>query len=93
MKIPIYKSYGVLAHEYQPVYSWACPQSEIYDEIVVEVPNVDGENCYGQPLVNFGDGVVYPLPMVLDNWGDEPALIWYDGAVQHHKILKAYTKL
>ena len=42
---------------------------------------------------SYGDGVVYPLPMVLDNWGDEPALIWYDGTVQHHKILKAYTKL
>ena len=62
MKIPIYKSYGVLAHEYQPVYTWACPQSEIYDEIIVEVPNVDGENCYGQPLVNFGDGVVSSAP-------------------------------
>ena len=92
MKIPIYKSHGVLAHEYQPVYTWACPQSDVYDEIIVEVPNVDGENCYGQPLVNFGDGVVYPLPMVLDNWGDEPALIWYDGTTQHRQILKAYTK-
>ena len=90
MKIPIYKSYGVLAHEYQPVYTWACPQSDVYDEIIVEVPNVDGENCDGDPLVNLGDGLVYPLRMVLGSWGDEPALIWYDGAVQRHKILKAY---
>lgn len=93
MKIPIYKSYGVLAHEYQPVYTWACPKSDVYDEIIVEVPNVDGENCDGDPLVNLGDGLVYPLRMVLGNWGDEPALVWYDGVVQRHKILKAYTKL
>lgn len=93
MKIKIYKSYGVLAHEYRPTYTWACPKGDICDEIVVDIPNVDGENCYGQPLVNLGNGLVYPLPEVLGNWGDEPALIWYDGCKDRHEILKVYTRL
>lgn len=93
MIIKIYKSYGVLAHEYHPVYTWRCPQSDIYDEISVDIPNIDGENCDGDPLVNLGDGLIYPLQMVLGNWGDEPALVWYDGTSQRRKILKVYTRL
>ena len=39
MKLSLYKSYGVLAHEGHPVYSVHAPASDIFDRITVEVPD------------------------------------------------------
>lgn len=87
MKITIYKSYGVLSHEKQPVYSYGSPASEIYDEITVELPGYIGVNDYGEPMVDI-DGKRYLLSEVLRNYGDKPALLWYDGRRRHHIFLK-----
>lgn len=85
MNVKIYKSYGCLAHEKQPVYSWACPASEIYDVIDVDL-DIVGETEAGEPMVHLGR-FDYTLSEVLGNWGDAPALIWFDGSSNRHKLL------
>ncbi len=85
MTVKIYKSYGVLAHEKQPFYSWMAPASEIYDLATVEIPETiyRGENISGNHLIMLG-GCLYTLQEVLTNAGDAPALRWYDG----HRFLE-----
>lgn len=77
MKIKLYESWGVLAHEKQPVYTVNCPVSDAYNLVEVELPHVTGANDYGEPLLTL-DGSQYLLHEVLTNWGDKPALVWYD---------------
>lgn len=78
MEVKIYKSYGVLAHERQPYYSWGAPASEIYDVIAVDIPGYIGVNDLGEPLVDIG-GETYLLHELLSNRGDDPVLRWYNG--------------
>lgn len=89
----IYKSYGVLAHEKQPVYSFDCPASEIYDEISVLVPYgwSISENTVGQTLVDSPDGITHLGNDILTNWGDAPAFRWYDGHTDRHIILEVIS--
>lgn len=87
MKVEIYKSYGVLAHEKQPFYSQHAPASDIYDVITVDVPNAIGVNEMDDVLIEL-DGATYTLQEVLSNYGDAPALVWYDGEHNRHKLLK-----
>lgn len=35
MRIELYKSYGVLAHEKYPVYTWTAPVSKTHDTVEV----------------------------------------------------------
>ena len=85
----IYKSWGVLAHEKQPVYTFDVPASDIYDKISIEIP--DGwsisENTVGQTLVDSPDGITYLGYEILTNWGDSPAFRWHDGHTDRHIIL------
>ena len=83
----IYKSYGVLAHEYRPFYSVSAPASDIYDKINVDFPFPLRETAYCGLIVTI-DGTDYLLRDVLTNWGYEPALVWSDGKRKRHKILK-----
>ena len=88
MKIKLYKNYGVLAHEKEPVYTYLNPASGVYDRVTVDVPNIVGVNDYGEYLVSLG-GMVYPLSDVLSTVDDEPALRWYDG--RSYQILTLLT--
>lgn len=76
--IKIYKSYGVLAHEKQPVYTVSNPASDIYDVITVGIPVKTWENQYGEIGVTL-DGEDYLLSDVITNRGDAPVMRWYDG--------------
>lgn len=87
MIVTIFKSYGVLAHEKQPVYTFGARASEIYDKIRVEVPAC-GVNQFGEPLIEI-DGLTYSLSELLTNRGEKPAiLIPGDSKYSHYKILK-----
>lgn len=88
MIVTIYKSYGVLGHEKQPVYTWGAGASEIYDAIRVELPQVVGVNQFDEPLIEI-DGLTYALSEILTNRGDKPAIILPgDGPFTHYKVLR-----
>lgn len=79
-----YKSYEVLAHEKEPVYS-VKPASDIYDAIDLEIPDnlAICESETGEILITVKDGTVYPINDILTNKGEEPVLSWYDGTHTH----------
>lgn len=87
MTIQIYKSFGVLGHEYQPFYSESAPASDVFERISVEIPFPTWRNVMDEVGVTI-DGVDYLLSQVLTNHGDRPALAWFDGRSRLHKILK-----
>lgn len=86
MKIELYKNYGVLSHEKEPVYTYSTPASEVYDRVTVDIPQVIGVNTYDEPLVSLGS-MIYPLKDVLATVDGEPALRLYDGQYYHNVIL------
>ena len=81
----VYASYGVLAHEKEPVYCSGI-LSEVYDEVEVEIPDelIADENNLDELILTL-DGREYLLHEVLSNRGDKPVLSWY--ANGHHKHL------
>lgn len=84
MKTTIYANYGLLGAEKRAVYS-TIPGGEIYDELVVDIPDelYVGHNCFGEVLINAG-GIMYQLHEVLR--GDEkPYIHYFDGA---HMVLR-----
>ncbi len=91
MIVKLYKSYGVLAHEKQPFYSYTVPASDIYDVIKVEIPETFAprETTYfrGDICVTIGK-YSYLLNEVLTNVGDAPALGWWDGEKDVYRILR-----
>lgn len=87
-RITVYDCHGVLAHEYQSIYSLNKPSWEdcpAYTEMVIElpVPLWYGQGVY--PGVTL-DGTDYLLSEVLRGVKNEPYLCWYDGA--RHRRLK-----
>ena len=78
MVIKLYKNYGMLAHEKEPVYTYFVPVAAAYDLVTVDIPQVSGMNEYDEPLLTL-DGRDYPLYDVLNTVDDAPALQWYDG--------------
>lgn len=80
MKLNVFKSYGVLAHEKNPVYTGGRPASDIYDVVAVDIPESFPvwQNEAGSYIVTI-DGEAYDLNEVLSNRGDRPVLSWYDG--------------
>lgn len=92
MIVKLYKSYGVLAHEKEPVYTYSNPASEIYDVISVEIPETfkPREAVYiasDTILVHVGDWDLL-LDEALTNVGDAPALGWWDGEKDVYRILR-----
>lgn len=89
MKLSLYKSYGVLAHEGHPVYSVHAPASDIFDRITVEVSDelIAGETEAGELLLTLS-GVDYPLDDTLTNAGDAPAICWSDGEKEFFRRLR-----
>lgn len=86
----IYKNWGVLAHEKQPVYTCDNPITEAYDVVNVRLPDnwTAGANRYGETLIAVPNGKTYLGDEILTNWGDAPALRWYDGHTDRHIILE-----
>lgn len=80
MKVKIYCSYGVLAHEKHPVYSVHAPASDISEKIEINIPDeiIRGTNEYGEPILML-DGMKYLLSEALTNAGDKPVIRWYNG--------------
>lgn len=84
MKTTIYANYGLLGAEKTVVYS-TIPGGEIYDELVVDIPDklYVGHNCFGEVLINAG-GLMYVLREVLCGDG-KPYIRYFDGA---HMVLR-----
>lgn len=82
MEIKLYKNYGLLAHEKEPVYTYFIHVSAAHDLVTVDIPQISGVNEYDEPLVSL-DGRDYPLYDVLATVDDAPALRWYDGQTYH----------
>lgn len=82
MVIKLYKNFGVLAHEKEPVYTYFTPAAAAHDRVTVDIPQVSGMNEYDEPLVSL-DGRDYLLHDVLATVDDAPALRWYDGQTYH----------
>lgn len=87
MQTKLYKSYGVLGHEKEPVYTWGAPASEIYDIISAEIPEITGTNEMGEPLVDLC-GATYRINDVLSTRYDAPALRHYDGRNTHYRAVR-----
>ena len=85
----VYKSYGVLAHEKQPVYTVDLPASEIYDVVNVDLPEGWGtaEGAMGDQLICSPEGDTYLASEILTNWGDRPALVWYDNRQEKRHVM------
>ena len=82
MEIKLYKNYGLLAHEKEPVYTYFIPVAAAHDLVTVDIPQISGMNEYDEPIVSL-DGMDYPLYDVLSTVDDAPALRWYDGQTYH----------
>ena len=82
MVIKLYKNYGLLAHEKEPVYTYFVPAATAHDRVTVDIPQISGMNEYDEPLVSL-DGRDYPLYDVLYTVDDALALRWYDGQTYH----------
>lgn len=82
----IFASYGVLAHEYQPVYTVGHSANEHYEQLTIRLPHVVGVDDQDEPLVRL-DGETYRLRDVLTNRGDAPALSCYDGVRTRWELL------
>lgn len=92
MIISIYKSYGVLAHEKEPVYTYGNPASEIYDVASVEIPEAfkprEAVHIASDTILVHVGGYDYLINEVLTNAGDAPALRWSDGDKTHWRRLR-----
>lgn len=86
MKVKLYKNYGVLAHEKEPLYTYSAPASDVYDRVTADIPQIIEVNTFNEPLVSLG-GMIYPLQDVLATVDGEPALRLYDGQFYHNLIL------
>lgn len=82
MEIKLYKNYGLLAHEKEPVYTYFIPVVAAHDLVTVDIPQISGVNEYDEPLVSL-DGRDYPLYDVLATVDDAIVLRWYDGKTYH----------
>ena len=94
MKTTIYANYGVLAHEYQTVYTATAPHghAKVSEPVIVEIPDdfKPYHNDTGEVVVNV-PGI--PWPYTLDEVlaavnGEQPGLRWYDGHKEHRVALE-----
>ena len=93
MKVTIYANYGVLAHEYQTIYTVYNPHcyAVTYDMLTVVIPDEF------RPRLNDMDDVVIDIPgmtcsyMLSDVLGSVdgfPAICWYDGNKNQSVMLR-----
>ena len=77
--LKIYANFGVLAHEKQTVYTYASKQSEVYEEIYIEV--LEGFKVYDQEagtgiVLSADEGYDYSVDELLKNVGGAPAFVY-----------------
>lgn len=75
--LKIYANSGVLAHEKQTVYTYANKESDVCEEIYIEVP--EGFKVYDQSdgmgiILSTDDGYDYTVDELLGNINDAPVL-------------------
>lgn len=93
MKATIFANYGVLAHEYQTIYTATAPHrhTKVSEQITVEIPDSFQPHISASgEIVLHVDGM--PWPYTLDELlttttGKIPALHWYDGQREHRQAL------
>ena len=91
--VKMYATYGVIAHEKQPVYTLDRPCGEIYDAYTLTAPEgwSFAESVSGDTLVESPDGTTYTGAEILTNWGDVPCFCWYDGHSDRRVMLTDYA--
>lgn len=93
MQVKIYANYGVLAHEYQTIYTYGVEHCHAVtsDIVTVDIPDdlISGENYTGDPLLKLpGTKFLWPLSEALSHYGNKPCLRWFDGYENHRIMLK-----
>ena len=90
----MYATYGVIAHEYQPLFTLDAPAGNAYDVFDLTLPEgwSFAENGASETLIVSPDGTTYLPREILTNWGDEPAFVWFDGHSDRRIILTDYVK-
>ena len=85
----IYGSYGVLAREKMPVFTFDAPASDAYDSWDVALPDgwSWGENKAGETLIIRPDGEAYLANQIVTNRKDQPCLSWYDEQMQARRVM------
>lgn len=92
MRTSVYANYGVLAHEYQTIYTANAPHchATVSDKLEVEIPdefdpylNVNGAIVITVPGVQWK----HTLDEVIGCMDSFPAICWYDGSKKYHKIM------
>lgn len=93
MKATIYANYGVLAHEYQTIYTASAPHchATVSDKLEIEIPEEFN------PYLNDTEDIVitipgmpwpYRLEEVIGDADGFPAICWYDGGKNHRVMLR-----
>lgn len=89
MKVEVYANYGVLAHEYTPIFTLN-PISRPYDRLVVEIPDstwdengeiwvkLPGYKGQNPQTLKIGEQYPYTAELVAGK-NDAPVLKWYAG--------------
>ena len=93
MQAKIYANFGVLAHEYQIIYTATAPHchAKASEQIVVEIPEEYSpyETVTGEPALSIpGMRWNYLLSEVLGSMDRLPAITWFDGQHTHRKMLR-----
>ena len=89
--IQLYRIYGTLGHELQPVYADAecCSPENPYELIEVDLPKgwEAYKNALGETLIESPDGTVYLVADCIKAVSDNPVLVWHD-ETDHTTTLK-----
>lgn len=93
MKVTIYANFGVLAHEYQIIYTATAPHrhAKVAEQVTVEIPDEyqPYETATGEVALSLpGMSWTYLLSEVLGSMDRLPAITWFDGQHTHRKMLR-----
>lgn len=92
MKAIIYANYGVLAHEYQTIYTVTAPHANAtcHETCTVSIP--DGykpyETAHGDIALTIGNRDYLLSEILASTKTGAPCLIWVDGGVTHRIVLR-----
>lgn len=89
-KFKIFANYGVLGAEKRIVYSYMTPCSDIYDELIAELPENDSfslyENYMGDLMVETMWGDRYTVHDVLNDLNDKPLFNALENGNKWHRV-------
>lgn len=82
-----YANYGLLAHEYQTIFTADSPIADavVSDELEITLPEGFGQykNCRDHTVITTPDGESYLAKDILSSYGNQPVLSWRDGQKGH----------